>query len=132
MTVLFLDANSTTRPGRSAALRQELGWEVVDVASVAEAKAWLGTAAVLDLLITEAIPDASSSGFELRDAALKRFPHAKVLFTTRYDLTGFEAQINGSPLLLDGPYSDEKLIAKARLALEEPDGLPVLTADPQP
>lgn len=118
MTILFLDVNAATRGERAAALSQQTGWQVTSVATVAEGCTWLGKAKTLDLLITEAIVDAENSGFTLRDAALARFPNAHVLFTTRYDLTGYEAKISGWPVLADAPYSLEKLIAKAQLAVD--------------
>jgi formylglycine-generating enzyme required for sulfatase activity len=118
MTILFLDVNAATRGERAVALSQQTGWQVTSIATVAEGRAWLAKARFLDLLITEAIMDADNSGFALRDAALARFPNAHVLFTTRYDLTGYEAKISGWPVLADAPYSLEKLIAKAHKALE--------------
>lgn len=121
MTILFLDPNPATRAGRTAALQQQSEWTVYNVSSVTEARNWLARAARLDLLITEAIPSESGdTGFNLRDAVLTRFHQAKVLFTTRYDLTGFESQIAGWPVLLDAPYSDEKLVTKAAAALAAP------------
>jgi DNA-binding NarL/FixJ family response regulator len=81
MTILFLDSQTTTRAERSSALSRQLDWDVTTVASLAEARAWLAQTKTLDLLITEAIIDAQNSGFDLRDAALARFPEARVLFT---------------------------------------------------
>ncbi|TDU81742.1 formylglycine-generating enzyme required for sulfatase activity [Prosthecobacter fusiformis] len=121
MTILFLDANADTRGPRSEALRQQAEWTVHSVASVSEARSWISRADNLDLLITEAIPAASGeTGFNLRDAVLGRYPQAKVLFTTRYDLTGFESQIAGWPVLLDAPYTEAKLVTKAQAALKMP------------
>lgn len=118
MTILFLDANADTLGPRTEALKRQPDWTVHAVSSVTEARTWLSRAGALDLLITEAIPAASGdTGFNLRDAVLTRFPQAKVLFTTRYDLTGFESQIAGWPVLLDAPYSEEKLIVRAQAAL---------------
>jgi formylglycine-generating enzyme required for sulfatase activity len=118
MTLLFLDANDATRDERAAALSQQTGWHVVSVRRVAEGLAWLTGAKALDLLITEAIPSGdTASGFDLRDAALAKFKNARVLFTTRYDLAGYEAKISGWPVLADTPYSPEKLLNKARAAL---------------
>src|SRR5688572_17823186 len=98
MTILFLDVNAATRGERARALTQQTGWQVTSVASVNEGRAWLAKAMSLDLLITEAIIDEKSSGFALRDAALARFQNARVLFTTRYDLSGYEAKISGWPV----------------------------------
>ncbi len=131
MTILFLDANAATRGPRTEALLQQTGWRIHPAASVAEARAWLATATKLDLLITEAIPTAGGdTGFDLRDAALARFPSTRVLFTTRYDLTGFENQIAGWPVLQDAPYTLEKLINKANAALNSPP--PPCCVEPPP
>ena len=102
MTVLFLDLNATTRGERANALATQTGWKVHPIASVSEGRAWLASAKKLDLLITEAVIDDKSSGFTLRDAALAKFNDARVLFTTRYDLTGYEAKISGGPVLAGG------------------------------
>lgn len=130
MTLLFLDANPATRGDRTRVLRQQPDWNVHAVASVAEARRWLAGAPQLDLLITEAIVDAASTGFELRDVALARFPEARVLFTTRYDLTGFDTQVAGWPVLRDAPYSPDKLLAKVRQTLAAP--LPPRCVEPSP
>jgi formylglycine-generating enzyme required for sulfatase activity len=117
MTILFLDANDATRVDRAAILSQQTGWQVVSVGTLKEGLSWLAKAKKLDLLITEAIIDPANHGFDLRDAALARFQNARVLFTTRYDLAGYEAKISGWPLLADTPYTPEKLLNKARAAL---------------
>lgn len=132
MILLFLDSQSATRGERSLALSRQLDWDVTAVGSLAEAKAWLAQTTVLDLLITEAIIDAQSSGFELRDAALARFPEARVLFTTRYDLKGYEDKIAGWPVLQDAPFTPGKLVIKAQAALESPAPTEALLAEPPP
>ena len=81
MTILFLDVNAALRGERTLALKQQTGWEVNAVGSLAEARAWLAKAKELDLLITEAVIDATTTGFELRDAALARFPEARGCFS---------------------------------------------------
>lgn len=111
MVVLYVDSNAAARNARSAALQQQ-GWRVYDVATGAEASTWISQAGSLNLLITEAIFDANSSGFELRDQALKKFPDSTVIFTTRYDLAGFETQVGKTPVIIDKPLSAEELVAK--------------------
>jgi formylglycine-generating enzyme required for sulfatase activity len=130
MTVLFLDSNETTRGPRTAALAAVPGWSVTAAGSVPEALAWLETAPALDLLITEAVIDAGSTGFQVRNAALTRFPDASVLFTTRYDLAGFEDQIGGWPVLADAPFSEEKLVRRAQAVLSEPSSAQAPEAPP--
>lgn len=125
MIILFLDGNEATRDTRTDALRQQQDWTVIPAASVLEARARLTEATALDLFITEAILDSGSSTFDLRDEVLSRFPEAKILFTTRYDLSGFDAQIGGWPILNDAPYSNEKLVARAQEALVRPAPEPV-------
>lgn len=124
MTLLFLDSNAATRGPRTEALKAHPGWTVKSVPNLAEALAWLETADRLDLLITEAVIDAHSTGFALRDRALARFPALRVLFTTRYDLSGFEDQVGGWPVLADPPFTTEKLVQKARAALTASQPLP--------
>lgn len=133
MTLLFLDSNAATRGPRTEALKAHPGWTIKSVPNLAEAYAWLDSADQLDLLITEAIIDAHSTGFALRDRALAKFPGLRVLFTTRYDLTGFEEQVGGWPVLADPPYTTEKLVQKARAALAASapvSGLPPPTLSP--
>lgn len=130
MTILFLDSQSTTRAERASALSRQLDWDVNAVATLAEARAWLAQTTTLDLLITEAIIDAQNSGFDLRDAALARFPEARVLFTTRYDLKGYEVSIAGWPVLQDAPFSVGKLMIKAQAALQSAAPAEVLKAEP--
>ena len=130
MTILFLDVNAALRGERTLALKQQTGWEVNAVGSLAEARAWLAKAKELDLLITEAVIDATTTGFELRDAALARFPEARVLFSTRYDLTGYEVQLAGWPVVQDAPYTAEKLLTKIQQVLERP--VPVMPASEPP
>jgi formylglycine-generating enzyme required for sulfatase activity len=102
MQALLVESDETLRSTRSRALTAR-GWEVVDFAEVAAALTWLGTAPALDLLITEGIFANGNSGFALRDAAVKRFAELRVLFTTRYDLAAYQAQIQNSPVVVDVP-----------------------------
>ena len=115
MILLFVDTNVPLLETRTSFLRERLpGFTVVPFADPDKAAAWLTTANALNVLVTEAIFDTDHSGFALRDAAEKRFPHVRVLFTTRFDLTGFEAQIGKSPVLKDGPYPLEKLVERVQ------------------
>lgn len=92
-------------------MRQQ-GWHVFDADGAAAGVAWLAKADSLNLLITEAVFDASSTGFDLRDQARKKFPTAHVIFTTRYNLEGFEQSVRDTPVLIDKPLSAEELVAK--------------------
>ncbi len=128
MTLLFVDSNAALRGTRTIWLRDSLpGYTIVDFPSPALAAAWVAKADSLDVLVTEAIFPTQETGFALRDTAQARFPQVRVLFTTRYDLTGFEDQIAGGLVLKDGPYTPEKLLERIRSLLArktEDDGPP--------
>jgi formylglycine-generating enzyme required for sulfatase activity len=128
MTLLFVDSNAALRGTRTIWLRDSLpGYTIVDFPSAALAAAWIAKADSLDVLVTEAIFPTQETGFALRDTAHARFPQVRVLFTTRYDLTGFEDQIADGLVLKDGPYTPEKLLERVRSLLAkktETDGPP--------
>lgn len=121
MILLFVDSNASLLESRAVFLREQLpGFTIVPLAAAEEAAAWIAKAEALDVLVSEAIFDAGHTGFALRDAAEARFPHVRVLFTTRFDLSGFEEQLDGSPVLKDGPYPPEKLVQRVQALLTAP------------
>lgn len=129
MILLFVDSNASLLESRSVFLREQLpGFSIIPLSDAEEAAAWIAKAEALDVLVTEAIFDAGHTGFALRDAARARFPHMRVLFTTRFDLSGFEAQIAGSKVLKDGPYAPEKLVQRVQSLL----AAPVDSSEPPP
>ncbi len=123
MTLLFVDSSATQHDTRLIWLRDQLpGFTIVDFTSAAAARAWITRADALDILVTEAIFPNQEMGFAVRDAARARFPQVRVLFTTRYDLTGFEAQVGDDLILKDAPYTPEKLLSRVRALLtQQPD-----------
>jgi len=129
MTLLFVDSSTALRSTRTAWLREKfLGYTIVDVPGPAMAAGWLAQAIALDVLVTEAIFPTQDTGFALRDTARARFPQVRVLFTTRYDLSGFEDQVADALVLKDPPYSPEKLEERLRTLL----AVPVESNDPPP
>jgi formylglycine-generating enzyme required for sulfatase activity len=121
MILLFVDSNASLLESRAVFLREQLpGFTIVPLAHADEAAAWIAKAEALDVLVSEAIFDAGHTGFALRDAAEARFPHVRVLFTTRFDLSGFEEQLGGSPVLKDSPYPPEKLVQRVQALLAAP------------
>lgn len=111
MVVLLVDSNAAARNARAAAMRQQ-GWHVFEADGAVSGAEWLAQAQSLNLLITEAVFDATSSGFELRDRAKRKFPGAHLIFTTRYNLQGFEQSVRDTPVLIDKPLTAEELVAK--------------------
>lgn len=129
MTLLFVDSSAAQHDTRLIWLRDSLpGFTIVDFTTAAAAEEWIAKANALDILVTEAIFPSQDTGFALRDAARARFPQVRVLFTTRYDLTGFEAQIDDGLVLKDAPYTPEKLLERVRSLLT----LPVAADAPPP
>ena len=121
MIHLFVDSNAELLESRAAFLRERLpGFTVTALADARAAQAWIARAEALDVLVTEAIFDAGQTGFSLRDKARARFPHLRVLFTTRFDLSGFEEQVDGTSVLKDGPYPPEKLLLRVQALLSAP------------
>jgi formylglycine-generating enzyme required for sulfatase activity len=120
MTLLFVDSSTTQHDTRLTWLRDSLpGFNIVDFTTAAAATEWIAKADALDILVTEAIFPSQETGFALRDAARARFPQLRVLFTTRYDLTGFEEQIADGLVLKDAPYTPEKLLERVRSLLTQ-------------
>lgn len=121
MTLLFVDSSATQHDTRLIWLRDSLpGFTIVDFTTASAAEEWIAKADALDILVTEAIFPSQDTGFALRDAARARFPQVRVLFTTRYDLTGFEAQVDDGLVLKDAPYTPEKLLERVRSLLTQP------------
>lgn len=120
MIVLLVDSNAAARSARAAAMRQQ-GWHVHEADGSQSGGEWLAAAESLNLLVTEAVFDANSTGFGLRDTAKKKFPSAHAIFTTRYDLTGFEQSVRDTPLLIDKPLTADELVAKVAAAISSAD-----------
>lgn len=112
MQILLVDSNPAVLSARAEALRQQ-GWLVAEAEGETQAQEWLAKSQRLDFLITEAVFSATSTGFSLRDEARERFPDARQLFTTRYDLSGFEGAIADTPVLKDTPVTLEEFVAEA-------------------
>src|SRR5690606_16144581 len=61
------------------------------------------------------------TGFDLRDAIVEKFPDLRTVFTSRYDLTGFEEAINGCALVYE-PVPTTKLVRAVCGPSAEPAG----------
>ena len=88
------------RTARAASLRGH-GHEVMEAATAMEAVQWAQAAAAVHLLVTEVILDNGTFGFDLSDAIRVKLPEMRTLYTTRYDLTGYEQELAGAvPVLV--------------------------------
>lgn len=94
MVILLVDGDADART-QKAALLEEQGHEVMQASTAVEAVHFAQNAEKVDLLITEVILDAQTFGFDLSEAILVRLPEMRTLYTTRFDLTGYEDELAG-------------------------------------
>ena len=115
--VLVVEDDERVRNFSTEALR-ELGYTVLTARGGAEALQLLESAARVDLLFTDMVmPDMN--GRQLADAALKKRPTLKVLFTTgymRHPVLG--DSVDAAAATLHKPFTLDQLAAKVRLVLE--------------
>ncbi len=111
--ILYVDPRDEARKTRVSCLKDH-GFEVAEAADGAAAWQSASSMSALDFLIAEAILGEETS-FALRDKLLDKFPDLKAIFTSRYDLSGFEEFIAGCPVLFE-PVKEEVLIQKVKAA----------------
>lgn len=110
MVVLYVDPNAEVRARRAACLKN-LG---ITVHEAPDAEAGVGVAQKLphlDVLVSEGYLDGEFSGFDLRDAVKQKFPSVRSVFTSRYELTGYEQIIDGCPIFQE-PVSESQLVSE--------------------
>lgn len=115
MVVLYVDPNAEVRAARAACL-EEQGFLVHQADDAATAVGVAQDLPALDVLVCEGVL-GEYTGFDLRDAIVEKFPELRTIFTSRYDLTGFEEAINGCPLVYD-PVPVSRLITEVRGTLQ--------------
>ncbi|WP_156346075.1 response regulator, partial [Verrucomicrobium spinosum] len=108
MVVLYVDPNVEVRSTRVASLAEQ-GYTVHEADDAETAVGVAQDLPELNVLICEGVL-GEFTGFDLRDAITEKFPALQTVFTSRYDLTGFEEAINGCPLVYD-PVPVSKLIS---------------------
>jgi formylglycine-generating enzyme required for sulfatase activity/CheY-like chemotaxis protein len=123
MVILLLDTDQDIRT-RHAALLEQRGHTVIQAASPVEAVHWGNASAHLDLFITEVVLDGESFGFDLRDAIREKFPQLRTIYTTRYDLAGYEDDLEGASAL-PVTLPDEDYIRRVESALIAPPTAPL-------
>jgi formylglycine-generating enzyme required for sulfatase activity len=108
MVVLHVNPDPEARASRAAWLRK-LNATLHDAPDAESAVAIAQQLTHLDVLITEGWLDDQFSGFDLRDAVSQRFPVMRTVFTSRYDLTRFQGEFGGCPILYD-PVEEQVLL----------------------
>lgn len=131
MVILLVDGDAPTRTARAAALRAH-GHEVMEASTAEEGVRWAQESSWVDLLITEVILDGGAFlGFDLSEAICKKLPEMRTLYTTRYDLSGYETELAGAvPVPVTA--SEEIFLDFVRKALAPPPGAEAAPAAPVP
>jgi len=131
MVILLVDGDAQTRAARAALLRAR-GYELMEAGTADEAVRWAQGAAGINLLVTEVILDNGTFGFDLSDAIRERLPQMRTLYTTRYDLTGYEHELAGAvPVPVTA--GDEDFLAVVEQVLNAPPSpVPVPPEVPAP
>jgi formylglycine-generating enzyme required for sulfatase activity/CheY-like chemotaxis protein len=109
MVVLFVDPSSDVRTKRTQALAST-GLTVYEADGAEAAVAVAQHLRELDVLVSEGVLDGEFTGFDLRDAIRQKFPSLRVVFTSRYELSGMEGMVASETILYEP--LDEGLLIK--------------------
>jgi CheY-like chemotaxis protein len=101
---------------------QSLGYSTFFASNGAEALAVIDSGKEIDLLFTDVIMPGSMNGRELAEAAIKRRPDMRVLYTSGYteDAIIHHGRLDAGVLLLAKPYRRSDLATLIRAALVAP------------
>ena len=111
---------------------QSLGYVTLAAVNADAALAVINSAQTIDLLFTDMIMPGSMNGRQLSDAALRRRPSLKVLFTSGYteNTVIHYGRLDAGVLLLAKPYRKSDLARMIRAALATDTKLQPPTPDP--
>lgn len=129
MVILLVDDNSAIRSSRAELLRAQKH-EVIEANTAVEAVHWAQNSSVIDLLITEVILGEGHFGFDLSEAILAKLPAMRTLYTTRFDLTGYEQDMRGASALPATATPEAFLAAVASALMQQVQEEPVAMAIP--
>jgi PAS domain S-box-containing protein len=118
-TILVVEDYRELRAFSTGVLR-ELGYEVLEASSGRAALEVLERGREIHLLFTDVVLPDGMSGRQLADAALRRRPDLKVLFTTGYTRNAIvhNGTLDPGVNLISKPFTYEQLAAKVRALLD--------------
>ncbi|HUL10156.1 MAG TPA: PAS domain S-box protein, partial [Candidatus Acidoferrum sp.] len=118
-TILVVEDDGQVRAFVLGQLR-DLGYRVLEAADGPEAQAILASDAAIDLLFTDVVMPGGLTGRQLADAAKRRRPELKMLFTSGYteDSVHRLGQLDLGVRLLSKPYRRQELAQRIREALD--------------
>ncbi len=119
--ILVVEDDALVRAYVVAQLRS-LGYGTLTAMNAAEALAIIDSAAEIDLLFTDVIMPGAMNGRQLADAAMRRRPSLKVLFTSGYAENAIvhHGRLDPGVLLLAKPYRKADLARMVRKAFDMP------------
>jgi signal transduction histidine kinase len=119
-TVLVVEDHDDLRSCSAEALK-EMGYHVLEAADAKSALSIVESGMPIALLFTDVVLPGGMNGRQLADAALKKRPNLRVLFTTGYtrDAIVHNGQLDPGIQLLGKPFTYSDLAAKIRTVLEE-------------
>jgi CheY-like chemotaxis protein len=117
-TILVVEDDLLVRNYVAAQLAS-LGYAAITAANADEALARIEGGAAFDLLFTDVIMPGALNGRQLADAAVRRRPSLKVLFTSGYteDAMVHHGRLDAGVMLLAKPYRKTDLARMIRVAL---------------
>jgi CheY-like chemotaxis protein len=115
--VLVVEDEEPVRRVAATTLR-ELGYRVIEATSAKTALDALETAEDVRLLFTDIVMPGPTNGYQLAEAALRRCPQLRVLYTSAYDGDAVAGLADARPgPLLRKPYRDYELAQAVRNAI---------------
>jgi CheY-like chemotaxis protein len=120
-TILVVEDDPLVRRTVNAQL-QSLGYETLLAAHAEDAMRHIDGDRHIDLLLTDVIIPGALNGRQLADAAVRKRPALKVLYTSGYTENAIvhHGRLDPGVLLLNKPYRQSDLDRMVRLALASP------------
>jgi CheY-like chemotaxis protein len=120
--ILVVEDRADVRRYVVAQLR-DLGYRVIEAEDGPQALKALDADAAVDLLLTDMAMPGGISGRQLAEAAKRRRPHLRVLFTSGHaeDAVAEDGELDPRAQFLAKPYTRQDLARKVREALGMPD-----------
>jgi formylglycine-generating enzyme required for sulfatase activity len=120
MNVLLIDPNEEIRKLRELVICKHFPeWQVFSTGDHTIALKWIADLPGIDLMIAEAILDGETQSFDLKKLAVSKNSKAQIIFTTRYDLKFYKEEVEGVPLLVETPISEEQWLTQLLFMVDQ-------------
>jgi PAS domain S-box-containing protein len=121
-SVLVVEDDEDVRALTVSQLR-ELGYRVLEAADGPAAQTILDSEAPIDVILTDVVMPGGLTGRQLAEAAKRRRPHLKTLYTSGYTENSIihQGKLDRGVHFLPKPFRRQDLAVKLRGAIEQPD-----------